>query len=85
MLSFELKGGRAAVEKFFANLKIFCLAESLGGVESLISYPTGMTHLSMPPAERLKRGITDSFVRISVGIENKYDLKEDLKKALSVL
>jgi len=85
MLSFELKGGRAAVDKFFANLRIFCLAESLGGVESLISYPAGMTHSSMPLEERLRRGITDNFIRVSVGIENKYDLKEDLENALSVL
>ena len=85
MLSFELNGGKDSVDKLFANLKIFFLAESLGGVESLISYPAGMTHVSMPKEERLKRGITDSFVRVSVGIENKYDLKEDLKNALSVL
>jgi cystathionine gamma-synthase/cystathionine gamma-lyase len=85
MFSFELKGGRDAVEKFFANLKIFFLAESLGGVESLISYPAGMTHVSMPPQERLKRGITDSFVRVSVGIENKHDLKDDLETALSYI
>lgn len=85
MLSFELKGGRKAVDEFFAHLKLFTLAESLGGVESLISYPAGMTHISMPREERLKRGITDSFIRVSVGIENKYDLKDDLKNALSVL
>jgi len=85
MLSFELKGGRKAVDEFFAHLKLFTLAESLGGVESLISYPAGMTHSSMPHEERLKRGITDNFIRVSVGIENKYDLKDDLKNALSVL
>ena len=83
MLSFELKGGWAAVEKLFANLKLFFLAESLGGVESLISYPAGMTHASMPTEERLKRGITDSFIRVSVGIENKIDLKNDLAAALA--
>ena len=85
MISFELKGGRPAVEKFFANLRIFFLAESLGGVESLISYPAGMTHVSMSREERLKRGIKDNLIRISVGIENKLDLKNDLKNALSVL
>lgn len=85
MLGFKLKGGRENVDKLFANLKLFVLAESLGGVESLISYPAGMTHSSMPREERLKRGITDNFIRVSVGIENKYDLKSDLKKALSVL
>jgi len=82
MLSFELKGGRREVEKFFAHLKIFALAESLGGVESLISYPAGMTHSSIPKEERLKRGITDNFIRVSVGIENKIDLKNDFAQAL---
>jgi len=82
MLSFELKGGRSAIEKLFASLKIFLLAESLGGVESLISYPAGMTHISMSREERLKRGITDSLVRVSVGIEHRLDLKRDLARAL---
>ncbi|MDD2689751.1 MAG: PLP-dependent aspartate aminotransferase family protein [Candidatus Omnitrophica bacterium] len=85
MFGFELKGGRQVVDKFFSRLKLFVLAESLGGVESLISYPAGMTHISMPRQERLKRGITDNFIRVSVGIEDKYDLKEDLKNALSIL
>jgi cystathionine gamma-synthase/cystathionine gamma-lyase len=85
MLSFELKGGRAAVRRLFANLKIFSLAESLGGVESLISYPAGMTHASMPEEERLKRGITDSLVRVSVGIENRIDLKQALAAALALV
>ena len=83
MLSFELKGGRTEVDKFLSGLRLFALAESLGGVESLISYPAGMTHSSMPREERLKRGITDNFVRVSVGIENKIDLKNDLARALA--
>lgn len=83
MLSFEIKGGRREVDTFFANLKLFALAESLGGVESLISYPAGMTHSSMPHEERIKRGITDNFVRVSVGIENKIDLKNDIATALT--
>ena len=83
MLSFELKGGRREVDTFFANLKLFALAESLGGVESLISHPAGMTHSSMPREERIKRGITDNFIRVSVGIENKIDLKNDLVHALT--
>ena len=83
MLSFELKGARQEVDTFFANLKLFTLAESLGGVESLISYPAGMTHSSMPREERLKRGITDNFIRVSAGIEDKIDLKEDLARALT--
>jgi len=83
MLSFKLKGGRREVDTFFANLKLFALAESLGGVESLISYPPGMTHSSMPREERIKRGITDNFIRVSVGIENKIDLKDDIAAALT--
>jgi len=83
MLSFELKGARQEVDKLFAHLKLFTLAESLGGVESLISYPAGMTHISMSREERLKRGITDNFIRVSVGIENKIDLKNDLANALN--
>lgn len=83
MLSLELKGSFKEVEKFIAGLKLFLLAESLGGVESLISYPAKMTHVSMPREERLKRGITDNLVRISVGIENKYDLRKDLESAFT--
>ena len=82
MVSFELKGGREEVNIFFSRLKFFALAESLGGVESLISYPAGMTHSSMPLKERVKRGIKDNFIRVSVGIENKIDLKDDLAQAL---
>jgi cystathionine gamma-synthase/cystathionine gamma-lyase len=82
MLSFKLKGDRQAVDRLFANLKLFSLAESLGGVESLISYPAAMTHSSMPREERLKRGITDNLIRVSAGIENKIDLKYDLSEAL---
>ena len=83
MLSFEIKGGFPAAEKFFSRLKIFLLAESLGGVESLVCYPAKMTHGSMPEQERLKRGIKDNLIRISVGLENKEDLKDDLEQALS--
>lgn len=83
MISFELKGGFPAVEKFLARLKIFLLAESLGGVESLVCYPPRMTHGSIPREERLKRGIKDNLVRLSVGIENRIDLKNDLVQALS--
>jgi len=83
MLGFKLKGARQAVDTFFAHLKLFTLAESLGGVESLISYPAGMTHSSMSREERLKRGITDNFIRVSVGIEDKIDLKNDIARALT--
>lgn len=82
MLSFEIKGDFSAVENFFSGLKIFLLAESLGGVESLVCYPAKMTHASMPKEERLRRGIKDNLIRISVGLENREDLKADLENAL---
>ncbi|MBE9201173.1 MULTISPECIES: cystathionine gamma-synthase [unclassified Nodularia (in: cyanobacteria)] len=83
MISLELTGGIAEVEKFVALLKLFLLAESLGGVESLLCYPAKMTHGSLPEAERQKRGIKDNLVRLSVGIENKLDLQADLEGALA--
>ncbi|MBA2124041.1 hypothetical protein B9J78_03795 [bacterium Unc6] len=83
MISFEIKGGFPAVEKFVSKLKLFLLAESLGGVESLACYPTKMTHSSLSAEERSKRGIKENLIRLSVGIENKIDLKDDLAKALS--
>ena len=82
MLSFELDGDVTAVNKFFSGLKYFTLAESLGGVESLACYPSKMTHGSIPPEERLKRGIKDNLIRLSVGIEHEEDLLEDLEGAL---
>jgi cystathionine gamma-synthase/cystathionine gamma-lyase len=82
MISIELKGGVKAVNRFLSRLKLFVLAESLGGVESLVCYPPAMTHGSLPPAERLKRGIKDNLVRLSVGLENRDDLQEDLRGAL---
>jgi len=82
MLSLELKGGRRAAERFFSRLKVFCLAESLGGVESLACYPALMTHGSLSKEERLKRGIGEGLVRLSVGIEDREDLLEDLAGAL---
>ena len=81
-LSFEIKGRFPAVERFFSRLKIFLLAESLGGVESLVCYPASMTHGAMSEQERLKRGIKDNLIRVSVGLENKEDLKADLENAL---
>ncbi|MFA5780319.1 MAG: cystathionine gamma-synthase [Elusimicrobiota bacterium] len=83
MISFEIKGGFPVVEKFVSKLKLFLLAESLGGVESLVCHPPKMTHSSLSAEERLKRRIKDNLVRLSVGIENKIDLKDDLEKALS--
>ncbi|SRR5579883_883750 len=82
MISLELKGGLAEVEKFTSRLKLFLLAESLGGVESLLCYPAKMTHGSLPEAERYKRGINDNLIRLSVGIENVLDLQADLENAL---
>jgi len=83
MISVELKGGFQQVEKFVSRLRLFLLAESLGGVESLVCYPPRMTHSALSRDERIKRGIKDNLVRLSVGIENKIDLKKDLEQALS--
>ncbi len=80
MLSFEIKGSFQEAKTFLENLEIFSLAESLGGVESLIEHPASMTHASVPKEEREKIGVTDNLIRISVGIENADDLIEDLKK-----
>ena len=81
MLSFEIDGGLEEAEQFLENLKIFSLAESLGGVESLIEHPARMTHASVPSEIRKQIGITDSLIRMSVGIENSDDLIEDLDQA----
>lgn len=81
MLSFEIDGGLGEAERFLENLKIFALAESLGGVESLIEHPAQMTHASIPRETREQIGITDSLIRVSVGLENFDDLIEDLDHA----
>ena len=83
MVSFELPGGRAEANAFAMALRVFSLAESLGGVESLACYPPEMTHGSIPREERLARGITDGLMRLSVGIEDVEDLVEDLEQALA--
>jgi len=82
MISFEIAGGYPAVEQFVSRLKLFLLAESLGGVESLVCYPPKMTHSALDPAERKRRGIRDNLIRLSVGIEHVADLQEDLIGAL---
>jgi cystathionine gamma-synthase/cystathionine gamma-lyase len=82
MISLELRGGYPAVERFVSGLRLFLLAESLGGVESLVSYPAKMTHGSIPRSERERIGIRDNLVRLSVGIEDVEDLREDLERAL---
>ena len=83
MLSVELAGGAAAAALFLRKLKLFSLAESLGGVESLVDHPASMTHASVPRKEREKTGVTDSLVRFSVGIEDPADLIADLRQALA--
>ena len=83
MLSFELSGGEAAVRAFVHGLRYFSLAESLGGVESLVAHPATMTHASMDSAARARAGIGDGLLRLSVGIEALEDLLEDLDAGLS--
>lgn len=82
MISLELKGGLAEAERFLQRTQLFSLAESLGGVESLIEHPAIMTHASIPPAQRAALGISDSLCRLSVGIEDLADLQTDLAEAL---
>lgn len=83
MISFELKNtDPAEVTRVLSSTKLFSLAESLGGVESLINHPASMTHASIPREERLKNGLTDSLIRLSVGIEDAEDLIQDLQTAI---
>jgi cystathionine gamma-lyase len=81
MISFVLKGGLAESARFLSACQIFTLAESLGGVESLIEHPAIMTHASVPAETRAKLGIVDGFIRLSVGIEDVSDLQGDLERA----
>ena len=83
MLSFELEGGEAAVRAFVDGLRYFTLAESLGGVESLVAHPASMTHAAMTAEARANAGISDGLLRLSVGIESTDDLLADLGAALS--
>ena len=85
MLSFELAGGTEAVRDLVESLEIFTLAESLGGVESLIAHPATMTHAAMTPEQRATAGIGDGLVRLSVGLEHVEDLIADLIPALDAL
>ena len=83
MMSFTLKDNSVeAANKVLSSTRLFALAESLGGVESLINHPASMTHASIPREERIKNGLTDSLIRLSVGIEDADDLVEDLKQAI---
>jgi cystathionine beta-lyase/cystathionine gamma-synthase len=83
MITIELKGGLDAARRFLERCKLFALAESLGGVESLIEHPAIMTHASVPAATRAALGISDTLCRLSVGIEDVDDLRADLDQALS--
>ena len=86
MVSFDMKGDSfEAAEKILSNTHLFTLAESLGGVESLIGHPASMTHASIPKEERMKVGLTDSLIRLSIGVEDADDLIEDLKNAFNYL
>jgi len=85
MISVVVKGGLKNASQFMQNLKLFALAESLGGVESLVNHPAIMTHASVPKETRKKLGISDSLVRLSVGIEDIEDLIEDIRGALEGL
>ena len=85
MVSFEVDGGLIGIERLIENLKCFTLAESLGGVESLVAHPATMTHASMDETARARAGIADNLLRLSVGIEHGEDLVEDLRFALDAV
>jgi len=85
MVTIVLKTDLAGTRRFLENTHLFALAESLGGVESLINHPALMTHASVPEEQRQKLGITDSLVRLSVGVEDVRDLIDDLKSALEAI
>ena len=86
MVSFNLKGNRTEdAHKVLSGMRVFTLAESLGGVESLCGHPATMTHASIPKGEREKTGVVDSLIRLSIGIEDIDDLRSDLKQALDAL
>ena len=82
MVSFDLRGGQAQAFRFLEKLNLFYLAESLGGVESLLEHPETMSHASMPAAARKEAGITGATIRCSIGIETLDDLIHDLNHAL---
>jgi len=82
MISFELKGGLEAGRRLMNSLKLCTLAVSLGDTRTLISHPASMTHAAVPREERLRFGITDGLVRLSVGLEDVGDIIEDLEKGL---
>jgi methionine-gamma-lyase len=82
MISFDIVGGEPKAFKFLNGLKLFKLAVSLGGTESLAEHPASMTHSELDPDERIAMGITDKMVRLSIGVEHQEDLMLDLDQAL---
>jgi len=82
MVTAVIEGGLTAARRFLERVEVFALAESLGGVESLIEHPAIMTHASVPADKRAALGISDGLVRLSVGVENEADLIADLDQAL---
>ena len=82
MLSFELKGGIPAGKALMNSVQLCSLAESLGGVETMITHPATMTHVDVPVEQRHARGLTDGLVRLSVGIEDVEDILADLEQAM---
>ena len=85
MISIELATDLSRTKRFLEAVHIFALAESLGGVESLIEHPAIMTHATIPPETRAQLGIGDSLVRLSVGVEDVADLRDDLAQALDAV
>ena len=85
IVSIELASDLAGARRFLESCRVFTLAESLGGVESLIEHPALMTHATIPPAQRAELGISDSLIRLSVGIEHVEDQREDLRRALAAV
>jgi len=83
IISVEVKGGLRKARRMLERCKLFALAESLGGVESLIEHPAIMTHASVPPANRKRLGISDGLIRLSVGVEDVADLRQELEEALA--
>jgi cystathionine gamma-lyase len=85
MMSVLLRADAEGTKRFLERCELFTLAESLGGVESLISHPVLMSHGSLPEARRAELGITDNLVRLSVGIEDVADLRRDLERAFEAI
>ncbi len=85
MVSFALKGGEPAAAALVGRLRLFTLAESLGGVESLVAHPVTMTHAAMDPVARAAAGVTPGLLRLSIGLGDEADLLADLAQALDAL